>query len=66
MLKKYDAEFQSIIFHGRVKKADNDVGYEVQLLHILGRHRKSAEVRIFHGNPAEIERLDGRAPEKKK
>jgi hypothetical protein len=66
LLKKCDADFQSIIFHGRVKKADNEAGYEVHLLHILGRHRKSAEVRIFHGNPAEIERLDGKAPEKKK
>ena len=66
LLKKYEPDFQSIIFHGRVKKAANDIGYEVQLLHILGRHKKSAEVRIFHGNPAEIERLDGRAPDKKK
>jgi len=66
LLKKYEPDFQAIIFHGRVKKADNEIGYEVHLLHILGRHKKSAEVRIFHGNPAEIERLDGKAPAKDK
>jgi hypothetical protein len=63
LLKKYpDAN----IFHGRVaavkNPAKNEVGYEVRVLHLLGRDKKTARYQVFHGDPGQLERLDGVAP----
>ncbi len=50
------------IYHGRVVPAKNDIGYEVRILHLLGRDRKTAKYEVFHGNPQELTKLDGEAP----
>ncbi|MBI2806927.1 MAG: hypothetical protein HYX68_18255 [Planctomycetes bacterium] len=61
LLKKYpDAN----IYHGRVVPAKNDIGYEVRVLHLLGRNKKTLRYEIMHGNPKAIERLDGTPPPK--
>jgi hypothetical protein len=65
LIKKYEPEYGGIIYHGRVKRAKNEVGYEVHILHLMGRHKKSLDYKVFHGNPAEIPMLDGRGPSKK-
>jgi hypothetical protein len=62
LLQKHEPEYNGIIYHGRVKPAQNVIGYEVKLLHLMGRHKKSAKYEIFHGNPEEIIKLDGQAP----
>src|SRR5262245_50457557 len=54
------------IFHGRVVKAANEVGYEVRVLHLMGRDRKTARYEVFHGNPAALVPLDGKAPPESK
>lgn len=59
LLVKYP---DAAIYHGRVAPAKNDIGYEVHILHLLGRDKKTAKYEIMHGNPQEIERLDGSAP----
>ena len=58
MLKYPDAH----IYHGRVVAAKNEIGYEVRILHLLGRDKKTAKYEIFHGDPREIERLEGTPP----
>ena len=59
LLKKFpDAN----MFHGRVVAAKNDVGYEVKILHLLGRDRKTAKYEVFYGDPKELVPLDGKAP----
>jgi hypothetical protein len=58
LLKYPDAN----IYHGRVVPAKNEVGYEVRILHLLGRDKKTAKYEIMHGNPREIEKLDGTPP----
>ncbi len=50
------------IYHGRVVPAKNEIGYEVRVLHLLGRNKKTARYEIMHGDPSTIERLDGSAP----
>jgi hypothetical protein len=50
------------IAHGRVVPAKNELGYEIRVLHLLGRDKKTAKYDIFHGNPQEVQRLDGTAP----
>ena len=58
LLKYPDAH----IYHGRVVAAKNDVGHELRVLHLLGRDKKTAKYEIWHGNPRELERLDGTPP----
>src|SRR5204863_80714 len=50
------------IYHGRVVPAKNDIGYEVRILHLMGRDKKTAKYEIFNGNPQELERIDGNPP----
>jgi len=50
------------IYHGRVVAAKNDVGFELRILHLLGRDKKTARYEIMYGDPREIEKLDGAAP----
>jgi hypothetical protein len=52
----------SSIYHGRIVKANNPVGYEIRILHLLGRSKKTARYEVFHGNPAELTLLDGQVP----
>lgn len=65
LLEKYQPEYGGIIYHARVVKADNPVGHELRLIHLMGRHRKTLEYRVFHGDPKALIPLDGRAPKKK-
>jgi len=50
------------IYHGRVVAAKNEAGYELKILHLLGRDKKTARYEIMYGNPQEIEKLDGARP----
>jgi hypothetical protein len=59
LLEKYP---DTSIYHGRVVAAKNEIGYELRILHLLGRDKKTAKYEIFHGNPREIEKLDGMPP----
>ena len=59
LLRKYP---DTSIYHGRIVPAKNEVGYELRVLHLLGRDKKTARYEIFHGNPQEIEKLDGAPP----
>jgi hypothetical protein len=60
LLAKSQPDYGGIIYHGRVVKAGD--GYEVHLLHLMGRHKKTQNYDIFHGDPKEIVRLDGKPP----
>lgn len=62
LLQKFEGDYGGIIYHGRVVRTTGEPGYEVRLLHLMGRHKKTANYDIFHGNPKEIVVLDGNAP----
>jgi hypothetical protein len=64
LLEKYEPEYSGIIYHALLVKADNPIGYELKVLHLMGRHKKTAEYRVFHGNAKELIRLDDRPPKK--
>ena len=59
LLAKYP---NASIYHGRIVPAKNAIGYEVRVLHLLGRDKKTARYEIMHGDPRAIEKLDGAAP----
>lgn len=59
LLAKYP---DTSIYHGRIVPAKNAIGYELRVLHLLGRDRKTARYEIFHGDPTTLTRLDGNAP----
>jgi len=50
------------LFHGRIVKANNAVGYELRLLHLFGRDSKTQKYEIMHGDPKQVVPLDGNAP----
>ena len=55
------------IYHGRVVPAKTEIGYELRILHLLGRNKKTARYEIMYGDPLGVEKLDGAAaPEAKK
>lgn len=58
LLAKYEPDYAGIIYHGQVVKADGPAGYEVHILHLMGRHKKSMEYAVFVGDGREIPRLD--------
>lgn len=59
LLEKYpDAN----IYHGRVVAAKNEIGYELRVLHLLGRDKKTARYEVMYGDPQGVEKLDGNAP----
>jgi hypothetical protein len=62
LLEKYEPDYGGILYHGRVVKANNEIGYEVHLLHLLGRHKKTMQYEVFHGDAKELIHLDGNAP----
>ncbi len=66
VVKKYEADYGGIIYHARVARADTPAGYELKLLHLMGRHKKSLDYRVFHGDPKTLIKLDGTPPPKDK
>ncbi len=60
LLEKFEPDWGGIIYHGRVVKGD--AGYEVRLLHLMGRNKKTARYDVFHGDRATLVPLDGRKP----
>lgn len=59
LLEKYpDAN----IYHGRVVPAKNVIGYELRVLHLLGRDKKTAKYEVMYGNSQDLEKLEGNAP----
>ena len=56
------ANYSGMIYHGRVVQAKNDVGYEIRLLHLMGRNKKTARYEVFHGDPKLLVPLDQRRP----
>jgi hypothetical protein len=64
IIDKYKGEYPGMIYHARVVKADNAVGYELKLIHLMGRSKKDAEYRVFHGDPKTLIKLDQKAPKK--
>jgi hypothetical protein len=62
LLEKFSPDYGGIIYPARVEKAKNEAGYELRVLHLMGRHRKTADYEVFHGDPAQLMRLDQRKP----
>jgi hypothetical protein len=50
------------IYHARVVPAKNEVGYELRVIHLLGRDKKTAKYGAFHGDPDTLIKLNGNAP----
>lgn len=50
------------IYHGRIVPDKNELGYEVQVLHLMGRDKKTAKYEVFHGNAADLVPLEGTPP----
>ncbi len=50
------------IYHARVVPSKNEIGYELRVLHLLGRDKKTARYEIMYGNPQEVVRLEGTSP----
>jgi hypothetical protein len=65
LVDKNVAEYPGTIYHGRIVKADNDVGYAVHVLHLMGRSKKTADYNVYYGDPKQIVKLDQKAPPKK-
>lgn len=63
LLKQSVDDWEGIIYHARLVKAENEIGYARQVLHLMGRHRRTREYAIFHGDPEQIPRLDQRKPQ---
>ena len=59
---KCQSDWGGIIYHARVVKATNKVGYEQQVLHLMGRHKKTLEYKVFHGDPGKLVKLDQTKP----
>jgi hypothetical protein len=64
LVDRYRSDHGGIIFHGRVAKADTPLGYEVRVLHLMGRNKKTLRYEVFHGDPKGLTRLDRRPPKK--
>jgi hypothetical protein len=62
VVARHRDDYPGMIYHARVVKADNPVGYELKLIHLMGRNRKTAEYRVFHGDAKTLIKLDARAP----
>jgi hypothetical protein len=66
LLERFSLTHGGIIYHARVAKAksaaENMVGYELRVLHLMGRHKKTAEYEVFHGDGSQLEKLDQRKP----
>lgn len=60
---KHKDDYNGHIYHARVVKTDKG-GHELKLIHLMGRHKKSLEYRVFHGDPKTMIKLDQKAPAK--
>jgi hypothetical protein len=60
LLARYEPEYSGLIYHGRIVKAGD--GYEIKVLHLMGRHKKTASYDVFHGDAKQLIKLDGAAP----
>lgn len=63
LLDESSTDYSGIIYHGRLVKADNPVGYELRVLHLMGRHKKTLRYEVFHGDATELVPLDQKKPE---
>jgi hypothetical protein len=54
--------YSGTIYHGQVVKATNDIGYEVRVLHLMGRNKETLRYEVFHGDPSLLTPLDQRRP----
>ncbi len=63
LIDRSSPDYGGLIYHGRVVKAKNEVGYEVRLLHLVGRNKQTARYEVVHGNPAQLVPLDQRKPD---
>jgi hypothetical protein len=64
LLAKHREAYNGIIYHARVVKADNDVGFALRPLHFMGRHKKTLNYDVFHGDPGSLVKLDNTPPKK--
>ncbi len=64
LLAKYDPVYGGIIYQGRIVPAKNDAGHVIQVMRLMGRHKKTANYEVFHGDPKGLIKLDGKAPAK--
>jgi hypothetical protein len=64
LVEKYGKEYCDIVYHARVVRA-KEGGFELRVLHLMGRHRKWLEYRVLHGDPRELVKLDQKPPKKK-
>ncbi len=63
LIERSSATYSGIIHHGRIVKANNNVGYEVRLLHLVGRNKETLRYEVFHGDPSKLVPLDQRKPD---
>lgn len=56
-------DYSGIIFHARVRKADNPQGHELSLLHLMGRNVKTLDYGVFYGDPSTLTKLDQQKPQ---
>lgn len=62
--EKHADDYGGLIYHARVVKTDR--GHELKMIHLVGRHKKSAEYRVIHGDPRALVKLDQVPPKDKK
>jgi hypothetical protein len=62
LLRKFEADYAGIIYHGRIVKADNPAGCALHLLHLLGRNKKSLNYAVYYGDAKELIQLEGKPP----
>jgi hypothetical protein len=66
LLENFSSSHSGIIYHARVAKAENDAKnktrYELHVLHLMGRHKKTANYEVFYGDGSQLRKLDQRKP----
>jgi hypothetical protein len=62
LVEKYKADYDGMVYHGRVVRADTPAGYAVRVLHLMGRHKKTLRYEVFYGDPKTLTKLDRRPP----
>ncbi len=62
LIDRFTPQYSGIIYHGRVVKAKNPIGYKVRLLHLVGRNKKTLAYEVFHGDAKQLVPLDQRPP----
>jgi len=64
LIEKFSPDYGGIIYHARVVRAKNPVGYELRVLHLMGRHKKTQRYEVFVGDAKQLIPLDQRRPNK--